>query len=101
VGGTSSENVTGSKSETIGRTKTVTAGTAYLVTAPVIEMKSQTGISLLPTLLNAYEAIQTALDILATHTHPSDGSVPSEQTAIQAEVNSLNESTSALSSLQG
>jgi hypothetical protein len=101
VGGTSSENVTGSKSETIGATKTVTAGTAYLVTAPVIEMKSQTGISLLPTLLEAYDTIQTALDILATHTHPSAGSVPSEQADIQAEVDSLNESTSALSSLQG
>lgn len=101
VGGTSSENVTGSKSEAIGATKTVTAGTAYIVTAPVIEMKSQTGISLLPTLLDAYDAIQTALEILATHTHPSVGSVPSEQAGIQAEADSLDNSISALSSLQG
>lgn len=102
------ETASGSRTETVGEgsaetvtgSKTITAQT-YQVTAQTITLCAPNGgPSLLPLITDALGAINTALDILANHTHTSVGAIPSQTAAIKSESDTVGTTNSSLVTLQ-
>ncbi len=92
VGGESTEEVTGLKR---------TTAAAYLVTAPTVVIGAPNGgPSLLPLITSALNDIRSALDIIADHVHPSEGSISSSSGAIHTKAAGVGSTNISLQTLQ-
>ena len=91
------ETTGGSSTETVTVDKSITVP-LFRVSAPTITMGDpNSGLSLLPLINSALQHIKTALDILATHTHPSVGAC-SQASSITTESTGLGSDNTDLAS---
>jgi hypothetical protein len=98
--GTRSETVGGESTENVSGSKTTTAA-AYHLTAPTIVIGApKGGPSLMPLITNALNDIKSALDIIADHVHPSEGSISPDSSAIHNKANGVGSTNTSLQTLQ-
>ena len=105
--GTKTETVSGDRTETVGGGSTETVTGPKTITAPAVNLAASAiaigapgGVSLLPTLSSALDAIKGALTTLATHTHPSVGA-SSEAATVATQAASIGSAKSDIDALQG
>lgn len=102
------EKVSNDKTETIGNSSTETITSAKTITSAAFTVKSPAikigapggGVSLLPTICNAFGAIQSALNTLASHTHPKTGGC-SQGGAVSSQASQVGTAKADIESIQG
>ncbi len=98
--GDRSETIGGKSTEEVTGPKRTTAAVCYVTSPTSVIGAPNGGPSLLPLITNALNDIRSALDIIADHVHPSEGSISSSSGAIHAKATGVGTTNTSLQTLQ-